>query len=59
MKNLSKAGGLSALYLAAAYLAAMPFFLLVVKVQDLTDPAQMVASLVANQGSMYAMEFVV
>ncbi len=59
MKNLSKAGGLSALYLAAAYLAAMPFFLLVVKIQDLSDPLQMVETLVANQGSMYAMEFVV
>lgn len=59
MKNLSKAGGLSALYLAVAYLAAMPFFLLVVRVQDLADPGQMVATLVANQGSIYAMEFVV
>jgi len=59
MKNLSKTGGLSALYLAAAYLAAMPFFLLVVKIQDLADPLQMVETLAANQGSMYAMEFVV
>lgn len=59
MKNLSKAGGLSALYLAAAYLAAMPFFLLVVKIQELTDPLQIVETLIANQGSLYAMEFVV
>ncbi|OHD75946.1 MAG: hypothetical protein A3J97_02855 [Spirochaetes bacterium RIFOXYC1_FULL_54_7] len=59
MKNLSKAGGLSALYLAAAYLAAMPFFLLVLKIQDLADPLQMVETLVANQSSMYAMEFIV
>jgi hypothetical protein len=59
MKILSKAGGLSALYLAAAYLAAMPFFLLVVKIQDLTDPLQIVETLIANRGSMYAMEFVV
>ena len=59
MKNLSQAGGLAALYLAAAYLAAMPFFLLVVKVQSLVDPLQKAATLVANQGSMYAMEFVV
>jgi len=59
MKNLSKAGGLSALYLAAAYLAAMPFFLLVVNIQDLVDPLRKVESLAANQASMYAMEFVV
>ena len=59
MKNLSKVGGFSALYLAAAYLAAMPFFLLVVNIQGLVDPLQKVESLVPNQGSMYAMEFVV
>ncbi len=59
MKNLSKAGGLAALYLAAAYLAAMPFFLLVVDYPSQVEPLQKTAMLIANQGSMYAMEFVV
>ena len=59
MKNLSKAGGLAALYLAAAYLAAIPFFLLVVDVRSLVDPLQKLEGLIAHQGSMYAMEFVV
>jgi hypothetical protein len=59
MKNLSKAGGLAALYLAAAYLAAMPFFLVVVDYPSQVEPLQKTAMLMANQGSMYAMEFVV
>jgi hypothetical protein len=59
MKNLSKAGGFSALYLALAYLAAMPFFLLVVNYPSLVDPLQKTAMLVANQGSLYTMEIVV
>jgi hypothetical protein len=59
MKNLTKAGGIAALYLAAAYLAAMPYFLLIVNYPSLTDPMEKAATLVANHSSMFAMEFVV
>lgn len=59
MKNMSRAGGIAALYLAAAYLAAMPFFLLAVNYPSLVDPLQKANMVVANQGSLYAMEFVV
>ena len=58
MKSLQKAGGISALYLAAAYLAAMPYFLLVVNITSLVEPAQKVAALVANRSGMYVLELV-
>ena len=50
-----RAGGLAALYLAAAYLLAMPFFLLVVDYHSAVDPAAKVASLAANHGAMQVM----
>ena len=50
-----KAGGLAALYLAAAYLLAMPFFLLLVDYHSAVDPAAKVASLVTNHGAMQVM----
>ncbi len=50
-----KAGGIAALYLALAYIAAMPFFLLVVDYQSATTAAEKVALVVGNYGSMYAM----
>lgn len=50
-----RAGGVAALYLAVAYLVAMPYFLIVVDYPSLTDPAQKVAALVEHQSSMYAM----
>jgi hypothetical protein len=50
-----KAGGLAALYLAAAYLAAMPFFLVVVKYPSVVDPGEKVALLVAHLDSMRVM----
>ncbi len=53
-----RAGGVAALYLAAAYLVAMPYFLIVVDYGSLVDPAQKVAALVANQNSMYVMHLV-
>lgn len=53
-----RAGGLAALYVAVAYLVAMPYFLLVSDYKDLVDPAQKVTSLVANQNSMYVMYLV-
>jgi hypothetical protein len=53
-----KAGGFAALYLAAAFLIAMPYFLVVVNSVGVTDPAQKVALLAANRGSMYAMHLI-
>lgn len=50
-----KAGGLAALFLAAAYLLAMPFFLLVVDYASAVGPAAKVASLAANHGAMQVM----
>jgi hypothetical protein len=48
-------GGLAALYLALAYVVAMPYFLLWVKSTDVTDPVEKVALLVGNHDSMQAM----
>ena len=53
-----RAGGLAALYLAAAFVAAMPFFLVFVRYPDVVDPAEKVAMLVGNQGSMRIMYLV-
>ena len=50
-----RAGGLAALYLALAYLLAMPFFLLLVDYQSMVEPAARVTSLVANHGAMETM----
>lgn len=56
--RLRKMGGLAALYLAVAYLLAMPYFLVVVNYPDVTDPAAKVALLAASHGSMQAMYLV-
>jgi hypothetical protein len=54
-----RAGGVAALYLAAAYLVAMPYFLIVVDYPTAMDAAQKkVALLVANQNSMYVMHLI-
>ena len=53
-----RAGGVAALYLAAAYLVAMPYFLIVVNYQSLVDAKQKVAAILAHQDSMYAMYLV-
>ena len=50
-----KVGGLAAFYLTAAYLVAMPYFLIVVKYQDVVDPIEKVALLVGNHNSMRVM----
>jgi hypothetical protein len=50
-----KAGGLAALYMAVAYLLAMPFFLLVVDYASAVDPAAKVVSLATNHGAMQVM----
>jgi hypothetical protein len=48
----------AALYLALAYLAAMPYFLLVVDYQGATTAADKVALVIGNYSSMYAMYLV-
>ena len=47
-------GGMAALYLAVAYLATIPYFLVVLDYQSVVDPAAKLALLVAHQGSLYA-----
>jgi len=61
-RRQQKVGGLAALYLAAAYVVAMPFFLVFVKLQDVVDPAEKVALLVGNHDSiriMYLITYVI
>ena len=53
-----KVGGLAALYLAVAYVVAMPYFLVFVKYQDVVDPAEKMTLLVGNHGSMQAMHLI-
>jgi hypothetical protein len=53
-----KVGGLAALYLAAAYVVAMPYFLVFVKYQDVVDPVEKVAMLVGNHAGMQVMYLV-
>ncbi|MGH2749838.1 MAG: DUF4386 family protein [Actinomycetota bacterium] len=50
-----KAGGLAALYLAAALLAAIPYFLLVIDYPGASTAADKVALIAGNYASMYAM----
>lgn len=53
-----KAGGAAALYLALAYIAAMPYFLLVADYQGASTAAEKVAVIVSSYSSMYAMYLV-
>lgn len=50
-----RAGGLAALYLAAAYVVAMPYFLLFVKYPSVVDPVEKMALLVGHHDSMRVM----
>lgn len=49
MKMLQKAGGLAAVYLAAAYAVGIVLFLIVLDYPSISDPAQKVALLVEQQ----------
>ncbi len=53
-----KVGGLAALYLAAAYVAAMPYFLVFVKYPDAVDPVEKVNLLISNHDSMRIMNLI-
>ncbi len=54
-KTIRQVGGAAALYLALAYLAAMPYFLLVVDYPSATTVAAKMVLVLANYPSMYAM----
>jgi len=54
-KRQQKVGGLAALYLAAAFVVAMPYFLVFVKYPSVVDPVEKVALLVRNHDSMRVM----
>jgi hypothetical protein len=53
-----KVGGFAALYLAAAYVIAMPYFLVFVKYKSAADTAGKVTVLAGNQNSMQAMNLI-
>jgi len=52
---MQKAGGVAALYIAVAYLAAIPYFLVLVNYPSVVDPVQKVILLRDNYASMYLM----
>jgi len=58
-RNLQKAGGAAAFYLAASMLAAMAYFLLIARIPDGATPAEKLASLVALRSGQYAMTLAV
>lgn len=56
--HLKRAGGFAALYVAVAYLAAIPYFVLLVDYPSITNPGDKVALLVEHHTSMYLMHLV-
>jgi hypothetical protein len=54
MKNLQKAGGFAALYMAAAYLIGMVLFLVVLDYPNITDVGQKVALLVEKKAVIFS-----
>lgn len=56
--GVQKAGGIAALYIAIAYLAAIPYFVFLVNYPGVVDPVQKVISLRDNYASMYWMHVV-
>ena len=59
MKNLQRMGGIAALYMAVAYIAAIPYFLVWVNYPGVVDPTEKVILLKDNYASMYAMHVIV
>ncbi len=53
MKNLQKMGGVAALLMAAAYVAMMLIFVVVLKYATITDPAQKLALLTAQPNMFF------
>ena len=56
--RLRRAGGFAALYVAAAYLAAIPYLVFLVDYPGATDPEDKVTLLVEHHTSMYVMHLV-
>ena len=56
--SLRRAGGYAALYIAAAYLAAIPYFVFLVDYPSATEPQDRVALFVEHETSMYVMHLV-
>jgi hypothetical protein len=59
MAKLQKTGGVAALYLGAAYVVGMVYFLLVVDYPGVVDPIEKVALLEDNQVGMYVLHLVI
>jgi hypothetical protein len=59
MNNLQRMGGIAALYMAVAYMAAIPYFLVLVNYPSVVDPIEKVLLLRDNYTSMYAMHVIV
>ena len=57
--TMQRVGGIAALYIAAAYSAAIPYFLLVVEYPSVVDPIEKVILLKEHYASMYAMHVIV
>lgn len=55
MKGLQKMGSVAALYMAVAYLAAIPYFLVLVYYPSVVDATEKVILLRDNYTSMYTM----
>jgi hypothetical protein len=55
---MQRAGGIAALYIAVAYLAAIPYFVVLVNYPSVVDPVQKVILLRDNYTSMYLMHLV-
>jgi hypothetical protein len=55
---MQRAGGIAALYIAVAYLAAIPYFVVLVNYPSVVDPVQKVILLRDNYISMYLMHLV-
>ena len=56
--GMRRAGGIAALYMAMAYLAAIPYFVFLVNYPGVVDPVQKVILLRDNYASMYWMHVV-
>ena len=59
MQTLQKFGGLAALYMAVAYIVAIPYFLVVVNYPSVVDPTEKVMLLRDNYTSMFTMHVIV
>jgi hypothetical protein len=56
--GMQKAGGIASLFIAVAYLAAIPYFVVLVKYPSVVDPVQKVILLRDNYTSMHLMHTV-